>query len=151
MGDWKGFERLAERIAVTWPDATVTWDDHLPGRLTKTSDRSTCRSGGPTPTRVPDHGAGQGLGHPCRREGDRRLRPVIKDVDATHGVTVCRSGFTKGARKYARNKGIELYNLHDAESRDWRLELTMPLLWIDLHPAAEFLAASTSSRASSSP
>jgi hypothetical protein len=51
---------------------------------------------------------------------------------------VCRSGFTKNAKTYARNKGIELYNLHDAESRDWRLELTIPLLWIDLHPSAEF-------------
>jgi hypothetical protein len=63
---------------------------------------------------------------------------VVEDVDATRGVMVCRSGFTQTAKTYARNKGIELYNLHDAESRDWRLELTIPLLWIDLFPSAEF-------------
>jgi hypothetical protein len=29
MPDWKGFERLAERIARDLrPDATVTWDEH---------------------------------------------------------------------------------------------------------------------------
>ena len=33
MGNWKGFERLAERIARDLhPDATVTLDDHLSGR-----------------------------------------------------------------------------------------------------------------------
>ena len=36
MGDWKGFERLAERIVRDLrPDATVTLDDHLPGRFTE--------------------------------------------------------------------------------------------------------------------
>ena len=76
---------------------------------------------------------------------------VVEDVGASRGVMVCRSAFAKDAKTDARNKGIALYNLHDAESRDWRLELTIPLLWIDLHPRPTSLAASTSTRASSSP
>ena len=60
---------------------------------------------------------------------------VVEDVDATRGVMVCRSGFSQSAKTFARNKGIGLYNLHDAESRDWCLELTIPLLWVDLHPS----------------
>jgi hypothetical protein len=63
---------------------------------------------------------------------------VVEDVRATRGVMVCRSGFTANAKTLARNKGIGLYNLHDAESRDWCLDLTIPLLWIDLHPTAVF-------------
>ena len=36
MGDWKGFERLAERIVRDLhPDATVTLDDHLLGHFTE--------------------------------------------------------------------------------------------------------------------
>jgi hypothetical protein len=63
---------------------------------------------------------------------------VVEDVDATRGVMVCRSGFSQSAKTFARNKGIGLYNLHDAESRDWCLELTIPLLWVDLHPSGRF-------------
>jgi hypothetical protein len=48
---------------------------------------------------------------------------VVEDVDATRGVMVCRSGFSQSAKTFVRNKGIGLYNLHDAESRPSWLEL----------------------------
>ena len=63
---------------------------------------------------------------------------VVEDVEATRGVMVCRSGFSQSAKTFARNKGIGLYNLHDAESRDWCLEPTIPLLWVDRHPSGRF-------------
>jgi hypothetical protein len=140
MGDWKGFEGLAERIARDLhPDATVTLDDHLPGRFTEKKRQID----------VSIRWTDTDREHLTVVQARDRSRPadvnavgefiaVVEDVDASRGVMVCRSGFTKDAKTYARNKGIELYNLHDAESRDWRLELTIPLLWIDLHPSAEF-------------
>jgi hypothetical protein len=140
MADWRGFERLAERIARDLaPDATVTWNDHLPGRLTEgkrqidvsirwsDADREYL-----TIVQAKDWGTRADV------KAIDAFASVINDVDATRGVMVCRSGFTKKAKTYACNLGIGLYNLHDAESRNWRLELTIPLLWIDLHPAAEF-------------
>jgi hypothetical protein len=37
MSDWKGFERLAERIARDLdPEAKITGDDYLPGRISET-------------------------------------------------------------------------------------------------------------------
>jgi hypothetical protein len=138
--DWKGFERLAERIARDLaPHATITWDDHLPGGTSET-DRQIDVS-----IRWTDAGREHLTIVQAKDWGTRAdvkaidaFASVIKDVDATRGVMVCRSGFTKKAKRYARNLGIGLYNLHDAESRNWRLELTIPLLWIDLHPSAEF-------------
>jgi hypothetical protein len=138
--DWKGFERLAERIVRDLqPDATITWDDHLPGRISEAirqidvsirwsdADRDYL-----TIVQAKDWGT------PADVNAVGAFAAVIEDVDATRGVMVCRSGFTQTAKNYARNKGIQLYNFHDAESRDWRLELTIPLLWIDLFPSAEF-------------
>lgn len=63
---------------------------------------------------------------------------VIRDVQASKGVLVCRSGFTARAKKYAGNIGIELLNLHDAGSRDWHLEIRIPILWMDLSPRVEY-------------
>lgn len=38
---------------------------------------------------------------------------VIRDVKATGGILICRSGFTKNAHTYARNCGVSLVNVHD--------------------------------------
>jgi hypothetical protein len=140
MGDWKGFERLAERIVRDLhPDATVTLDDHLPGQFTEKKRQIDVS------IRWADRDHEQltivqarDRSRPADVNAVGEFIAVIEDVGASRGVMVCRSGFTKDAKIYARNKGVELYNLHDAESRDWRLELTIPLLWIDLHPSADF-------------
>lgn len=54
---------------------------------------------------------------------------VINDVGANKGVLICSGGFSKSAKTYARKKGILLYSLADAESKDWTAELTIPILW----------------------
>jgi hypothetical protein len=51
---------------------------------------------------------------------------------------VCRSGFTKTAKGYASNLGIELCNLHDARSRNWNLDIALPILWHELLPSLDF-------------
>jgi hypothetical protein len=141
MSDWIGFERLAERIArdVAPTAATITWNDHLPGQISEIDrqiDVSIRWSDGDehylTIVQAKD------WRDPADLPAVGEFASVVEDVGATRGVMVCRSGFTQGARTYARNKGIGLYNLHDAESQNWRLELTIPLLWIDLHPSGQF-------------
>jgi len=59
---------------------------------------------------------------------------VIKDVKATGGVLICRSGFTQSAHTYARNCGVSLLNLPDANSTNWSLQLTVPFVWNELTP-----------------
>ena len=58
----------------------------------------------------------------------------ILDVRANKGILICSAGFTSGARARARRLGIDLCNLHDAQSRKWKLDLKLPVLWIDLKP-----------------
>jgi Restriction endonuclease len=131
---------LAERIARELdPHATVTWNDHLPGHESETdrqidvsirwSDRDQEYL---TIVQTKDWSS------PADLPAVGEFAAVVEDVRATRGVMVCRSGFTQNAKTYARNKGIGLYNLHDAESRNWCLDLTIPLLWIDLHPSGQF-------------
>jgi hypothetical protein len=62
---------------------------------------------------------------------------LVADVQATKGILICHTGFTKTAKNYARNLGIELLSLHDAQSRDWNLEIKFPIVWIEEIPTAE--------------
>ena len=96
MADWRGFERLAERIARDLaPDATVTWNDHLPGRLTEGKRQidvsirwSDAHREYLTIVQAKDWGTRADV------KAIDAFASVIKDVDATQGVMVCRSGFT---------------------------------------------------------
>jgi restriction endonuclease len=56
---------------------------------------------------------------------------VVQDVRASQGIMVCRLGFSKKAVVYARNRGIQLHTLHDAQSMRWNQSLTIPIVWID--------------------
>jgi hypothetical protein len=65
---------------------------------------------------------------------------VVRDVRATTGILVCNAGFTQAAHVYARNLGIHLLGLHDAQSSDWRFQVRVPLLWIDKSVEAKVTA-----------
>jgi Restriction endonuclease len=140
MANWKGFEQLAEQIARdVSPQATVTWNDYIYGHLTEKKrqiDVSIRWS-------EEDHNyltivQAKDWSTPADINTVGEFAGVVEDVRATRGILVCRSGFTEGAKTYARNKGISLYNLYDAQSRDWNLDLTIPLLWIDPQPQLDF-------------
>ncbi|WP_083326053.1 restriction endonuclease [Hymenobacter coccineus] len=53
---------------------------------------------------------------------------VIKDVRASKGILICSSGFTKSAKSYAKNHGIEVCSAHDASEIDWSKEIQIPVL-----------------------
>lgn len=133
---WQEFEVLAETIlAELQPHADVRRDDFIYGHLTETRrqiDVSIRWSDGAnsylTIVQAKDRG----------RRADIKVvdefLSVIKDVKATGGILICRSGFTQSAHTYARNAGVSLLNLHDAKSTNWSLQLTVPILWIELTP-----------------
>lgn len=63
-----------------------------------------------------------------------KLASVVRDTKADRGVLVCNGGFTKTARHYARNLGIELYALHDSATGRWLEVLELPVIWTTLTP-----------------
>ena len=135
---WQHFERLAERVArdLAGSQAEVTWDAHLPGResgLSRQIDVAVnwrdetgreyltvidCKDWS-NPAGVNDIGS---------------FASVVRDVGASQGILVCNAGFAGTVHNYARNLGLSLMNLHDAESEHWSRALTVPIVWTDLEP-----------------
>jgi len=136
MKAWQGFERLGEKIMQDLrPDAAVQWNDSVYGH-----DSDSMRQIDVS-VRWTDTGQEYLLivdtknwNHPVDVPDVGSFSAIVRDVRASGGILVCNSGFTAGAQKYAANIGIGLCNLHDAESKDWSRELTVPLIWAELTP-----------------
>lgn len=134
---WKQFEKLGEKIFKELsPNADVKWNDHIIG----------CNSG--TSRQIDVSIRAEIEGHKILEIIQLKnwkikanittideFVSVVKDVKATSGVLICKGGFTSQAKKYAKNVGIKLFNLHDAESRDWNQEIKIPVLWIEYFPS----------------
>lgn len=63
-----------------------------------------------------------------------KFATVIRDVRASKGILICNAGFTDGAIRLAKNLHIDLCAAHDALSRDWKGDISIPVLWIDRSP-----------------
>lgn len=63
---------------------------------------------------------------------------VIRDVGASKGVMVTSTGFTKGARTYAKSNGIDLCHIHDAETRNWSRVIEIPVVIEKVTPTLSF-------------
>lgn len=66
------------------------------------------------------------------------LYAVMDDVKAHKGVIICNKGFTQGAKKFAKERGIDLCHIHDAESKDWKTELKFPVILEEVYPTLHF-------------
>lgn len=141
---WKDFEKLIAQIySELSPQAKVTHNDKIRGVDSKT-DRQIDVS-------IRFNIAGHSILTVIQAKDYRKttadindvgeFASVIKDIRANKGILICRSGFTQGAMDLAKNLGIDLCNIHDAKSRDWSLEITLPILWIDLLPIVQFQIA----------
>lgn len=53
---------------------------------------------------------------------------LVEDIGANKGAIVCNAGFTSGALKRAKEKGIDLLRAADAESKDWPVYMAIPTL-----------------------
>lgn len=119
---WKRFEKLAAKIqADLAPTATVSHNEKLFGRKSETErqiDITVRQSVGQfnilividakdhkAPVDIPELGS---------------FIDLVDDVGAQRGAMVSASGFTEGAKRRAREAGVDLYRLVDAESEDWR-------------------------------
>jgi hypothetical protein len=133
---WADFESLAETIlGELQPLAEVKLNDFIDGHLSGTKrqiDVSIRWSSGAdnylTLVQAKD------TGRPADIKVVDEFLSVIRDVKATGGILICRSGFTRTAYTYARKCGISLLNLHDAQSTNWSLRLTVPIIWVELTP-----------------
>lgn len=138
---WREFEQLAEKImAELQPYAQVKWNDQIYGHDSETNrqiDVSIRASyeGKEVLTIV----QARNRNTPADINSVGEFASVVRDVQAQKGILVCRSGFTETAKTYARNIGIELLNLHDGESRDWNLDIRLPILWIEEKPEGTLL------------
>jgi len=128
----RAFEELAARIyAEMSPSADVTLDDHVVGRSGQRRQLDVAirtKAAGVellVVVETKDFRAPADIGEV------EEFASKLEDVQANKGVLVCRSDFTRGAIRSAVRRGIELTNLHDAESLDWRLDIQIPILWVD--------------------
>ena len=134
MKKWLDFERLVARIYESIsPDAVVIHNDKIIGHKTE-RDRQIDVS-----IRFREAGCdflivvqAKTNVNPLDVNAVGEFAAVVDDVRATKGVLICNSGFTQKAKVYARNLGIDLCSAHDAESKDWRTVLRLPVVWIRL-------------------
>ncbi|WP_194927234.1 restriction endonuclease [Catenulispora pinisilvae] len=139
MARWEDFENLAEQIfAELQPSADVKRNDFIDGQFSEKKrqiDVSIRWNDGEdaylTIVQAKDHG------RPADIKIVDEFLSVIRDIQATGGILVCRSGFTKTAHTYARNCGVSLLNIHDAQSANWALELSIPVVWVELMPVVQ--------------
>ncbi|MBS2545505.1 restriction endonuclease [Catenulispora sp. NL8] len=128
------FEQLLAKIVKELePEAVVTWDDHITGRLSgrkRQIDVSISREE-PAFLGIID---AKDYKRPASIERIDALTGVMRDVGANYGALACSGGFAESIHTYARNCGISLFNVHDAESVNWSLELKIPILWYELMP-----------------
>lgn len=136
MTDWQEYEKLAARIiSELEPHAQVTHNDKILGsntgrkRQIDVSIRATV-AGIDLLIVV----QAKNYARPANISAVDAFASVVSDVRAAKGILICNAGFTKPAKDYARNIGIDLCSLHDAQSRNWALDIKLPLLWIDLLP-----------------
>jgi hypothetical protein len=131
---WQDFEKLAEKIlAELQPLAEVRWDDRIYGHLSagnRQIDVSIRWTSGDDKYLTIVQAKDQG--HPADIKVVDEFLSVIRDVQATGGILICRKGFSKRAEAYARNCGISLFNMHDAESLTWSQQLKVPIIWTEL-------------------
>ncbi len=137
MVKWKEYEELATKIySELQPNASVIHDDKIFGK-----DSGTKRQ---IDTSIRAKVAGHDLliivqARSPNQKADindvGEFATVVKDVRASKGVLISNAGFTKGAIGLAQNLGIDLCSIHDAQSRNWALDIKLPLLWVELLPS----------------
>lgn len=62
---------------------------------------------------------------------------LVRDVGAHKGVMLSKKGYSKPSLPYARQLGIDLCQLHDAGSRNWKLDLKVPIVVEELGVTVE--------------
>ena len=59
---------------------------------------------------------------------------MLEDIKASKGIVISNSGFEKDAIEFANKNMIDLCFLHDSESHDWKSDILIPVVWIEIQP-----------------
>jgi hypothetical protein len=126
---WQRFESLVGKLQQELaPDARVTLDDRIMGRRSQTLrqiDISVRRTIGQFEILIVIDC--KDYAKPVDVKDVEDFLGLAEDVGANKGALVAFSGFTKAATTRAKDAGIDVYRLVDAEDHDWRsyVALTM--------------------------
>ncbi|MHB8172431.1 MAG: restriction endonuclease [Thermincolia bacterium] len=127
---WKRFELLVKRIQEQLaPNATITHDDKVMGKksgILRQIDISVRTKVGQYEIFVAVDC--KDYNKPVDVKDVEMFAGLVDDVQANKGALISYKGFTEAARKIADHKGIDLYKLVDAESKDWPVYLSAPVI-----------------------
>jgi phosphoribosylglycinamide formyltransferase-1 len=127
---WQRFEDLVAQIQRTLtPQSKVTENDRIRGRRTKGLRQIDISI---------RHKVGQyeilivmdckDYKRPVDVKHVEEFMGLVDDVGANKGAIVSASGFTKTAKERAKDAGVDLYRLVDAEKHEWRTYVSVPTL-----------------------
>lgn len=128
--DWKDYEALIHKIYTELePNMQVKKNDHIMGRNSKT-ERQIDLS---IRQKIAGHEIlviieAKKLKRPADLEVIDKFSAVIDDVEASKGILICHSGFTKNAKVSAAAQKIDLCSAHDASKIDWQKEIQVPVI-----------------------
>lgn len=136
LADASQFERIAKRLyEMLSPDCVVTHNDKIMGSLSKSNRQIDVSIRGLVAGHellIIVNTKNQQSRVDVNKVGE--LSSVMKDVGAHRGVIICNKGFTSGAKNSAKQCGIDLCQIHDAETRNWKLAIKFPIIWEELAP-----------------
>lgn len=128
---WKDYEKVVARVQETLaPNGKVKWNDRILGNLSRTkrqidvSIRLTL-----PPYQLLIAVECKHFKSPVDVKDVETSIGLFQDIGAHKGVIVSNSGFTEAAKTRAQLSGVDLLSLVDAERADWKVSLTIPILY----------------------
>ena len=125
---WKRFEKLVAKLQKEIsPDAEVTLDDNIVGRRSgaeRQIDISVRRKIGQFDILVVIDC--KDLSRPVDVKVVEEFLGLVDDVGANKGSLVSSSGFSKAAKKRAKDAGVDIYKLVDAQNKEWHSYVAVP-------------------------
>lgn len=138
---WRRFEKLVASVqSELSPGAQVTHNEWIRGKKTdelRQVDVTVRTQVGQYPLLIAMDC--KDLRRPATVNHVEAFAGLLEDVGANKGALVASNGFSAAAKKRAKEAGIDLFRLVDAEDHDWRAYVTIPILFHDLVPV-EFQA-----------
>ncbi|MBM3180122.1 MAG: restriction endonuclease [Chloroflexi bacterium] len=127
---WKKFEQLVHKVqSALAPDSEVILDDRIIGSITgveRQIDISVKKAIGQFNVLIVVDC--KDYKNPVDVKDVEEFIGLVEDVKANKGALVSAKGFTEAAKTRATNSGINLYRLVDAENKDWKSYVTIPMV-----------------------
>ena len=127
---WKRFEALVAKVQSSFsPDVKVSLNEKVKGRhsgVMRELDIVVRRSVGQFQILIVVDC--KDYSRPVHVKDVEEFIGLLEDVGANKGAMVAANGFTEAAKTRAKNSGIDLYRLVDAEQHDWQSYVSIPVV-----------------------